>query len=203
MPRYLTPLPAALAHLLQTAINQAIELDSSARARLSELGDRSVQLQLDGIGIDLFFVGRGDALEVRAESGRQPDTVIRGTPAALLAMAVPAWRSPASGVRIEGEAGSAQALERLLRRLDPDWERLAVERFGEVIGHQLWRTVRDSVDVGRSGWSTASDQVGHFLREESDLLVSRAELDHYVAEVDALREATDRLEARLRRALRQ
>lgn len=201
MGRYLTPLPGLFAGLIDQAIQRAVALDERAADRLASLEGRSVQLALEGVGIDLFFSGQAGRLNVSAESlsETEPDTTIRGTPAALLAMAVPDWRTPGSGVRIEGDAGTAQALEKLFRQLDPDWERLATERFGEVIGHQVWRLARDVLDLGRHGLGTAGDQVARYLREESGLLVTREEVDRFVSEVDELREATDRLESRLRR----
>lgn len=199
MSRYLTPLPGLLAGTIEGAFARALALDDQAADRLAVLDGKCVQLALDGVGIDLFFLGSGSFLAVTAEYDDSPDTIIRGTPSALLALAVPDWGASGSGVRIEGDAGTAQSLEKLFRRLDPDWERLMTDRFGEVVGHQLWRMAKDTLDIGRRSADLASDQLGHFLREESGLLVTEAEVDQFTIEVDELREAVDRLESRLRR----
>jgi ubiquinone biosynthesis protein UbiJ len=199
MSRYLTPLPGLLAGTIEGALARALALDDQAAERLGTLEGRCVQLALEGIGIDLFFTGTGAGLSVTAESEARPDTVIRGTPSALLALAVPDWGASGSGVRIEGDAGTAQSLEKLFRRLDPDWERLMTQRFGDVVGHQLWRMVQDALNIGRRSVDLAGDQLGHFLREESGLLVTAEEVGQFTIEVDELREAVDRLESRLRR----
>jgi ubiquinone biosynthesis protein UbiJ len=199
MSRYLTPLPGLLAGLIEGAIRRAIRLDDQAAGRLNALDGKSVQLVLEGVGIDLFFAGAGAGLNVSAESDATPDTIIRGTPNALLGLAVPDWRASGSGVRIEGDAGTAQALEKLFRQLDPDWERLLTDQFGEVVGHQLWRVIQDALKIGKRSASLAGDQIGHYLREESGLLVTAPEVERFTAEVDDLREAVDRLESRLRR----
>lgn len=199
MGRYLTPLPGLLARTVEQALNRAISLDAEAGPRLAAMRDRRVKLALSGIGIDLHFSGTGDRLAVEAESEHEPDTTITGSPSALLALAVPDWRAAGSGVRIEGDAGAAQALEKLMRRLDPDWEAWLVERLGPIIGHNLWRTLNDAAGAGQHLARTAADQVAHYLREESGLLVTRPEVDSFVREVDELREAVDRLENRLRR----
>lgn len=198
-PRYLTPLPGMLATAVEQAIARAIALDDQATARLEPLADKQIRLELKGLGIDLHFHGREDGLGVSAESGTAPDTTISGTPLALLAMAVPDWRAPGSGVRIEGDAGTGQAFEKLLKQLDPDWEAVFVERFGPVVGHQLWRMLTDARAGARQASRTAADQTARFLREESGLLVTREEVGEFINEVDELREAADRLEARLRR----
>jgi ubiquinone biosynthesis accessory factor UbiJ len=202
MSRYLTPLPGLLAFAIERAVNQAIELDQSAAARLKALDGRSVKLALTGLGIDVYFFGEGSKLSVSAEREVPPDTTITGTPGALLAMSVPEWRAPGSGVKIEGDAGTAQALEKLFRQLDPDWEALFTRHLGEVVGHQLWRLINDAAGLGRHGMRTAGDQVARYLREESGLLVTPEEMDAFTGEVDDLREAVDRLESRLKRARR-
>ncbi len=199
MGRYLTPLPGLLAGTVEQALNRAISLDAEAEPRLAAMSGRRVKLVLTGIGIDLHFSGSDQRLRVEAESDKEPDTTITGSPSALLALAVPDWRAPGSGVRIEGDAGAAQALEKLLRRLDPDWEAWLVERLGPVIGHNLWRLLNDAASAGQHVTRTAADQVAHYLREESGLLVTQAEVDGFIGEVDELREAVDRLGNRLRR----
>jgi ubiquinone biosynthesis protein UbiJ len=202
MSRYLTPLPRLLAGAVETAVNRALELDDAAGQRLRPLADRCVRLQLTGLSIDLFFVGRDDRIEVSAETAAAPDASISGTPIALLAMAVPDWRAAGSGVRIDGDAGTAQAFERLLKQLDPDWEALFVESFGTVVGHQLWRILVEAGDAGRHVTTTAAEQTARFLRQESGLLVTREDVERFADEVDELREAVDRLEARIRRGRR-
>ncbi len=188
-----------LATGVEQAVARAVALDDKAPQRLAPLKDKLVRLELKGLGIDLYFRGREDTLGVSAEDESTPDTTISGTPVALLAMAVPDWRAPGSGVRIEGDAGTGQAFEKLLKQLDPDWESMFVEHFGPVVGHQLWRMLTEARVGARHVSTTAAEQAARFLREESGLLVTREEVDAFVHEVDELREAVDRLEARLRR----
>jgi ubiquinone biosynthesis protein UbiJ len=200
MARYLTPLPSLLAGLIDRGFNQAIQLDAAAAQRLQPLDGRTVKLALTGLNIDLFFTGDGERLVVSAESDADPDTTIIGSPTALLAMSVPDWQAPGSGVRIEGDAGTAQALQKLFKELDPDIEALLTRNLGPVVGHQIWRLLRDAASAGRHGTKVAGEQIGRYLREESGLLVNRDEMNHLTSEVDELREAVDRLEARLRRS---
>ena len=199
MSRYLTPLPGFLAQAIDQAVNRAVSADPAGRERLLVLEDRCIKLVLSGLGIDLYFIGEPKRLLVVAESELPADTVIRGSPAALLAMAAPDWFGKHSDVQIEGDAGAAQALERLLRKLDPDWEGVLTEQLGDVLGHQVWRFLGDSLAGSRRLAGVAGEQVGHYLREESGLLTTRAEFETFVRDVDEVREAVDRLEVRLRR----
>jgi ubiquinone biosynthesis protein UbiJ len=197
--RYITPLPGLLAGAIERAIGQALSADVASAERLPALDGRCIQLALKGTGIDLFFIGQGDRLQVVAESDLPADTVIRGSPSALLAMAVPDWFDGDSGVRIEGDAGAAQALEKLMRRLDPDWEGMLTDQLGDVLGHQVWRLLRDTLVGSQRLAGVAGDQFGHYLREESGLLVTQPEAQAFTRDVDELREAVDRLEVSFRR----
>lgn len=199
MTRYLTPLPGLLAAGVEQEIARAVALDDRASQRLAPLTGKLVRLELKGLAIDLYFQGREGGLGVSAENDSSPDATISGTPIALLAMAVPDWRAPGSGVRIEGDAGTAQHFEKLLKRLDPDWEAMFVEQFGPVVGHQLWRLLGEARASARHVSIAAADQTARFLREESGLLVTREEVEDFVHDVDELREAIDRLEARVQR----
>lgn len=199
MGRYRTPLPGMLAAAVEAALNRALSLDPQGGQHLAGLDGKTLCLELKGLGIELHLAGDGERLEVRAESSTTPETTISGTPAALLAMAVPDWRAAGSGVQITGDAGAARTLEKLLRQLDPDWEALLVEHFGPVAGHQLWRMLADSFQGGRRVAATAADQTARFLREESGLLVTHEEMTEFTEQVDELRESLDRIETHLRR----
>ncbi len=206
MRAFKTPLPRMLAETLGKSLNEMIRLDASARVakRMELLAGRSVALCLSGVGIDLVFKGTGEGLEVVAKHPDEVDTdrfdtVITGSPEALLAMAIPDWTSSQSGVRIEGDATVAQALEQLMRQLDPDWEALWVERFGVVMGHQLHRLFLTLLETGQQLSKVGFSQVSEYVRTESQLAVDREAFSALAHRVDHLNEAIDRLEVNAQR----
>ena len=117
MPEYKTPLPGILAAMLESAINRLLDLDDDTPDRLERLEGRMLELDLEGVGITLFFAFNGRQVEVGTRSLHEPDTVISGSPVALFAMAVPdgmsSWGTPESRVTITGDANLARDLERL------------------------------------------------------------------------------------------
>lgn len=200
MEGFKTPFPRLLAELLTHAINDMIRVDSgtNAIAKLALLNKRPVALCLTGVGIHLVFSAEDGRLSVKALPPEGFDaswvaTTITGTPEALLAMAVPDWTMSTSGVRIEGDAQAAQALEQLMRQLDPDWEALWVERFGAVVGHQLHHLFKLAMQTGKELSATGLDQVSRYVREESGWLVDRTEFNAFSHAIDELQEGVDRL----------
>jgi ubiquinone biosynthesis protein UbiJ len=202
MPDYRTPLPGILAATLEASINQLLALDEASPQRLGQLDQRLLRLELEGLGIVLDFSFSPHRVKVSLETGGSPDTVISGTPAALFAMALPdadgTWGRPGSPVRISGDATLARDLERLFSRLDPDWEGKLSNVFGDVVGHQLATGARGAAGQLRSTMATLGAFATDFLRQPSSPLARQEEIGEFGQAVDALRDATDRLEARLR-----
>lgn len=220
MPAYRTPLPAMLAASLQTGLNAVLDLDRNSAARMQRIAGRVLKLEMEGTGIELFFTfanqgagGRG--IEVLLEppstgpgdGERRADATIRGTPAALFSMAASefseGWAAPGSNVAIEGDAGLARDFERLFSRLDPDFESSFSGLFGDVIGHQLAFGLKQGARRARETAGVAREVLGEVLREgsrggRSGPLIGRDEARRFADDVDRLRDAVERLEARLR-----
>ncbi len=202
MPDYRTPLPSILAAMLETAVNRVLALDEDSPARLQRLDGRMLQLNLEGIGIALFFSFSTTVVHVSIDSDEEPDTVISGSPFALFSMAVPdgdsSWQGPDSRVNISGDATLARDLERLFSRLDPDWESTLSRLFGDVWGHQVAAGIRSGSEQAKEAAGNAAEMVSEFLKRKSGPLVQSAEIKKFADAVDETRDAVERLEARIR-----
>jgi ubiquinone biosynthesis protein UbiJ len=202
MPDYRTPLPSILAAILESAVNRVLALDEDTPARLQRLDGRMLRLDLDGVGITLFFTFSATVVHVSIDSDDEPDTVISGSPFALFSMAVPdgdgSWQGPDSRVNISGDATLARDLERLFSRLDPDWESTLSRLFGDVWGHQVAAGIRSGSEQAKEAAGNAAELVSEFLKRESGPLVPSAEIKKFADAVDETRDAVERLEARIR-----
>src|SRR5690625_5685275 len=106
-----------LAAGMDQAIARALALDDSSGQRLEELEGHTILLRLEGLGIDLYFHGPGGRLAVSVDEPAPPDTTISGSPLPRRARRAPRRRRTGRGVRIEGDAATAQAFECLLKNL--------------------------------------------------------------------------------------
>ena len=171
MPRstdYVTPLPGMLAFALETAINHLLQLDMESPERVKKLEGRLLQVDLEGLAITLFFTFKHGVVRVRLDAEGQPDTVISGTPVALFKMAEPEeadWGLPDSKVHINGDASLARDLERIFRKLEPDWEGPLAGMFGDVAGHQLAHGLRQGAETARETARTASKVISDILKD--------------------------------------
>jgi ubiquinone biosynthesis protein UbiJ len=202
MPDYRTPLPGIMATLLEGAVNRILALDEDSSTRLERLDGRLLQLDLEGIGITLFFAFAQQRVSVKLDVDADPDTVVSGTPVALFSMAMPdddgSWGTPGSRVRISGDANLARDLERLFSRFDPDWEGRLSRIFGDVLGHQVAAGVSSGAEQAKEALGTTGEMISEFLKRESGPLVGSGELKSFADAVDETRDAVERLEAALR-----
>lgn len=211
-----------LAASLQSSLNALLALDPDSAARLDRLNGRVLMLELKGVGINLFFTARQQHFEVGldnphatdedADHARNPDTTISGTPAALFSMAAEeagpgsgsrGWSGTGSRVTILGDATLARDFERLFSRLDPDIEGLLSGFIGDVAGHQVVSGIRHGARQFRETISEAGVVAGEVFREglrggRSGPLIGEKEARNFSDGVDGLRDAVDRLEAKIR-----
>ena len=202
MAEYRTPLPGILAVMLETAINRILALDDLSAERLRRLDGRMLQLDLEGVGITLYFAFTERHVEVGTRSQYEPDTVISGSPFALFSMAAPEeagrWGTPESRVRISGDANLARDLERLFSRLDPDWEGRLSRLLGDVWGHQVAAGLRAGARQVKTSAGNAGDMLSEYLQRNRGPVAGAEEIAAFSAAVEEVRDATERLEARIR-----
>jgi len=201
MPAYRTPLPGLLAAMLETGINRILALDEGSAQRLERLDDRMLRLDLEGLGITLFFAFSGRRVEVGTGSKFEPDTTVRGSPFALFSMAAPneaaRWGEAGSRVTISGDATLARDLEQLFSRLDPDWEGRLSRLLGDVWGHQVASGLRAGADQFRESAGAAGDMFREYVKDPRGPVARADELAEFNSAVDEAREEVDRLAARL------
>ena len=201
MAEYRTPLPGILAALLEGGVNRILAMDSKAPQRLQRLDDRMLQLDIEGLGITLYFAFSDHRVEVGTRSSAEPDTVISGTPTALFAMAAPEgagnWGNEASRVSISGDATLARDLERVFSQLEPDWEGSLSRIFGDVWGHQGATGLRNGASHARQTVDTAGEMVDEYLKGAQGPVVLADEFAEFADTVDELGETSDRISRRL------
>lgn len=199
--------PVAALAALEQALNAALALDPVTLQRLAALQGKVIAVDIRGSGVVLHLAPQADGLRLMGHFDGSVDTTLRGTPLALLRMSA---SRPGEGlftgdVTIDGDVELGQRLQQILRRLDIDWEEHLSRLTGDVVGHQIGQALRGLVAFGKSAAQSLGLDLGEYLQEERRAVPTRSEVDAFIAEVDRVRMATDRLEARvvrLHRALR-
>jgi ubiquinone biosynthesis accessory factor UbiJ len=193
--------PAWLA-AIEAALNRGIGQSLRAQAAARRLNGTALELDIEGI-LRIRAAVQGGVLALTRADERAADAVISGSPFALVERfagrvdPAPARREERVGMR--GDAEIAARYRELLILAHPDWEEELARFVGDLPARRLSLAARSAFAWLRNAGATAARNLAEYLEEESRDLVSRAELSEFIADVDALRETADRVEARLRR----
>lgn len=184
---------------LESLLNRNIAGSSRARGLLARIAGRSLELRLAATRLRLRFVAGTDSVSLDLGGEAPADATIEGTPFtfARLAMGNPMQSIRAGGAQVTGDAEIAQGFQQLFEAAQPDFEEELSRLTGDVAAHHLANIARDAADFGRRARTTFMQNVAEYLTEESRDVPLRSEVEEFVAGVDGLREATDRLDARL------
>jgi len=189
---------------VEQALNRQVAASGRARALLAELAGRSLEVRFKATPVRIRIAAAGDALSVRAAGGEPADAVIEGTPLSFLRLATgdAAKSIRAGGMEVSGDAEIAEGFRRLLEAARPDLEEELSRFTGDAAAHYLAGFARGAADFGRRAGDSFARSLSEYLTEESRDVPVRLEVEEFLDGVDRLREAADRLEARVAAAER-
>jgi ubiquinone biosynthesis accessory factor UbiJ len=197
------PLRKLAGRALEIALNHTLSLDPDTRQKLAALEGRSIRLHLRGPELALSVTVEKEHLKV----GPPQDTGqlrVAASPGSLLAMALRRGDEGVSPGKVEiaGDADLARRLEKLASTFQPDFEEAFARSFGDVLGVPLAQAIAKGLRHARESAGHLVEDGADWLRDEARLTPAMGEVDDFLDGVDALRERSERLEARLAR-LRQ
>lgn len=196
------PLRRLAGRALETALNHALSLDPDTQQKLAALNGRSVQLHLRGPELALAVTVEDARLKVGPplDDGHS-QLRVAASPGSLLAMALRRGDDGVAPGKVEiaGDADLARRLEKLASQFAPDFEDAFARSFGDVLGVPLARAVRQGLTHAKDTAAHLTEDGADWLRDEARLAIAPGELDPFLDDVDALRERSERLEARVAR----
>lgn len=182
-------------------VNRNIAGCARARELASRLEGRAMSVSVAApfpVSVRVSIAAGALVLERDAQP-RTADVSIAGTPFSLLPLLGADARAhlQSGAVEVRGDAEVAQAFHELLHAARPELEEELSRHIGDVAARQVGNALRSVSGWSRKTAATFADNVSEFLQEESRDLVSRTEGEEFNAAVDELREAVDRIAARV------
>ncbi len=195
---------AAMRIALEQAAARLVSLDPVVGQRLQALDGQVLQLQSTLPAFNLFirFSGQPDVLAVYEP---QPDCVVTGTALDLLRVALddqPLLLLPRTDVVLTGNNQLLQSVSDIMREADIDWEGFIAQHTGGVIAHLLGQAARRGQRIVAGGTRRAMTNLPEVIQEELRVLPPSGEVDAFRDDLDQLRLAADRLQARVERLVK-
>jgi ubiquinone biosynthesis protein UbiJ len=182
-----TPFVAALNHVLRT--------EAWAREKLAPFAGEVVAIRAGPLPAlrlriepgGLVGPGEGEASLTIEVKGDAPAALLKGEDHFLRA------------VEVTGNARLADAVMALARHLRWDYEEDLSRLTGDVVAHRVGEAVRGIAAWAPDAGRRFSEAFAAYAAEEAGFLLDRPRLEEFKAQVAALRDGVERLEARLRR----
>jgi ubiquinone biosynthesis protein UbiJ len=198
------PATAAWLATAEAVFNRNIAASTPAAALARRLEGTTLQIEIEAVmriraailhGRLALLAGEADPADAK-----RADAAISGSAPALLQMlraARPAQNKPS--VQVRGDAEIANLYRELFAAARPDMEEELSRWIGDLPARRLAQVAKSVRSWARRARRTAGENIAEYLQEEGRDLVTKTELEEFLRGVDSVREAVDRIEARLGR----
>ncbi len=186
---------------IEAVLDELLEQDPEARARLAQWHGRVIAVALRGTGLTLYFVPDASGrLQLLGRYEGEPDATIEGSPIDLMRASDKREGLAqlfAGHVRLRGDTELAHRFSEVLGGLHIDWEEQLSRYVGDVAAHELARLAREAGEEGRRLGDLFARNLSEYLTEEARLLPHPFEIEAWIRAVEDTRDDVERLGARI------
>ena len=191
-------MPSPLA-IVEQILNGHVQESTAALDLLSSLHGKSLGVEVRGPGVTIVVSAETEKLRLEFAGESSATATVSGTPLALLASlrgdALSGFKD--SGITISGDAEAAEDFSTLFRLARPDLEEQLSHLAGDIVAHRIGSTVRNAHAWSKQAISALGMNTTEYLQEESRQVPTRVEVEGFFAEIETLRDAAERVAARL------
>lgn len=206
MSRRVSALNTAALAALERAVNAALALDAHTREAVAALSGKVLAIELSVPELGAFILPGAGGVRLAGHHEGRADCTVSGAASDFIALALAPDKAAAlvnGNLRVAGDSQLLLALEKALSGLDVDWEQRLAAAVGDIPAHQIGRAARGSAEFGRRARTAFERHLEEFIHEEARLAPPRAEVEDFFADLRALANRVERLEAGTRRLARR
>lgn len=178
---------------LEAILNNYLRLDPQSFAKLNKFAGKVILLALPEWNIEFYLLITTNGLVFLNQYEGQADTVIKGSPFALLQLAT-SHQANFAEASVEGDLELGQQIRTLLKNIDIDWEEYLAKLTGDIVANQIGSLTRHLFDWGKEIKNNLRQDFSDYLIEESRQLPHRLEVEDFLEQVSVTRDAVERLQ---------
>ena len=192
-------LPQAVLVPLELSVNQLLQHDGAALKTIAADSGRLVCVEIDDFTpVYVRLLDNGVSFSFSNEAAA--DVIMRGSLVDFAALAKADNKANQlinSGIDMDGDTELSIRLTKVVQNLDIDWEALIQPLTGSLMAHQIGKGVRNLMKWRKSTGASYQMAPKDYLEDEAQLVTPEPLLAEFADQVDELRFASDRLQARL------
>jgi len=196
----------ALLAAAEQGLRQVLSLDSTALDRLASLQGKVIAIDCQSPTLSLYLLPGSDGLRLANQWQADADCTLKAPGSRLLQLLLSADKTAvlhAADVDLSGDSAVMLDLAVILQSLELDWEYQLSRWLGPVGGQLLGSNLRATAQWTNNSLEQLKNNFADYLSEESRTLVGQREAEARFNELDQLKLALDRLDARIQRLTRK
>ena len=185
---------------LETAINAALKYDPGTQRDLSELEGQVLLVNCSMPTLVIAIEIGQQNIVLHSHWNGEAAVTIQGSMMALAKMAATATDASSiagSDVQLSGNLETLHRLQKILSKLNIDWEGALADVIGDVPSHIIGSAVRKSATVSAESLHRASSALVEVAQEEFNIIPSHNSFRQFQRDVRQIATDTDRIMARL------
>ncbi|MBD9413043.1 SCP2 sterol-binding domain-containing protein [Pseudomonas sp. PDM16] len=189
---------------VELGLNRVLQMDSTALPRLARLEDKVIEVDCLSPALKLFVLPSDEGLQL-ASQWSEADCTLSAPASSLLRLALAKDKTAIlhrPEVTLNGDSAVLLELAGILQDLELDWEYEISRWLGPVGSQLLAGHLRSRVSWAGDSLDSLRQTLADYLAEESRSLVGEREAQARFDELDDLKLALDRLDARIDRLAR-
>jgi ubiquinone biosynthesis accessory factor UbiJ len=186
---------------LNRALQAYLAMDPDSAQRLKPLQGKVIQIELLPFSFSFYCLFHADRLLLQTDATIPADTHLRGTPLQFLrALFSKDKHEPffSGDLSITGEAELGQQVTDLFDQLHIDWEDHLARYMGDIPTYYLSRFIHRMHQWRYTTTQSAKQDISDYLHEEVNWFPTAEALQDLFTDIDQLRMAVDRTEARIK-----
>ena len=207
------PFAQLLSAGIELGINQLLKLDPQSQLKLKKLAGKQLKVTIREFPWPLLFnfSEQVDVLAEQAvdnaqlnENGQQYQSADCQIELALETLPELQDSSKISQLiqqkklLLEGDIQVAQGFSSLIKELDIDWEEQLSHYTGDVLAHQAFSSMKSVFETAQKNMQQFSASLSDSLMQDQGITIPATQLEEFCKQVNELRSATQRLDARLK-----
>jgi ubiquinone biosynthesis protein UbiJ len=189
-----------LSQLNVSFLNHLLTQQPWAKDKLCVYAGKTIRLEIPPMSLLLLIESNGEfsALNTDLKSNSAPNATLVLPPFAALRMALHGTLDT-SQITMQGDAELAASVGKVLRELSWDVEEDLSHLVGDIPANKIISMGKQFLQQGKQQSANLAAMLAEYWQEENPLITKRRHLEQFAAEVDELRDATERLAKRIAR----
>lgn len=178
-------------------------MDPELFAQLNKFSNKNMHVEITNMPVPaLYFLFKEDEIFLTTKKQESVDVHLSADMATFTTILIQRFTQEnalPNNISIKGDIEFAQDIFHFFSKFEIDWEEQVAKIFGDTIASQVGKGIRDFTQYTRNSVSIFTQNIREYLQEETQLLMSRLEIEDFNQDIDHLRFDIDRLAARIER----